>query len=64
MTDLVNNSSYTIAKGTNSLVMSELAPNGCWFIMCSHEQAPLGLVTPVFSIVGLLILYSKNVLNP
>ena len=56
----VNDSSYT--KGTN---MSESMPNG-WFIVHSctngchktHNGWYLGLMVPVFSIVGLLVLYS------
>ena len=56
---------YLYTKGTNSLVTSELAPNG-WFVvrLCTkgHHKTRngwyLGLVVPVSSIAGLLILYS------
>ena len=56
----IKDSSYT--KGTNSLVMSELVPNG-WFIVCAHMNRChktrngwySGLMAPVSSIVGLLV---------
>ena len=48
-------------EGNNTEVRKELEPNG-WFVVCSRKTIAngwySGMVAPVSSIVGLLILYS------
>ena len=58
----------TFNEGTNSLVMSKLGLEGWFVVHChtmshkTHKTWYLGMVTPIFSIIGILILYSKNIL--
>ena len=54
----------TLNEGTNSLVTSESEPHR-WFVMHRHKTSTIKftMVVLISPIVGVLILYSKNILG-